>query len=199
MLIHLEQYVRLVEDDTLEPISMRLSTWLAPSFSPQVCQNEWAEKMLFRGLWHSHSIGNASFMAPMSKIFSSSLVPAVAVENLVGKSARPSSTRTMRREMLSSIQVGLSAQKSVSALPSLGGDQPQIQERTIRDLLQAFATTAVQSSFQAMRRRPSLACCPRNWDEIFAWDHPKQCASSSIGIHRRFGTSNPQILCSRRP
>lgn len=93
-----------------------------------------------------------------------------AVEDLVGESARTIFNPDYERgEMLTSIQVGLAAQQRESAAAFVGlGDQPQIEERTIRDLLQAFAndgSSIIVPSYDRRRGHPWLVA-RAHWDEI---------------------------------
>ena len=74
-------------------------------------------------------------------------------------------------EMLTSIQLGLQAQKaSVEAVLVCLGDQPQIEEGSVRSVCEAFQksrSNLVVPSYQMRRGHPWLVARPL-WDEILA-------------------------------
>ncbi len=79
-------------------------------------------------------------------------------------------------EMLSSIQIGLQAQKpSVEAALFCLGDQPQIEERSVRNVCEAFQQSRanlVAPSYRMRRGHPWLAARPL-WGEILAMREPE--------------------------
>jgi molybdenum cofactor cytidylyltransferase len=72
-------------------------------------------------------------------------------------------------EMISSLQCGLRAQTPEAAAILVGlGDQPQVQERTVRSICDAFHETRseiIVPSFQMKRGHPWLVARPL-WNEI---------------------------------
>ncbi len=81
-------------------------------------------------------------------------------------------------EMLSSVQVGLRhlAEREPSAQATLiaPGDQPQVQERSVRRVVQAYrqqGASLVVPSFQHRRGHPWLAARP-HWQEILCLKPP---------------------------
>jgi molybdenum cofactor cytidylyltransferase len=74
-------------------------------------------------------------------------------------------------EMLSSIQVGLQAQKPTAEATLIClGDQPQIEERSVRSVCEAFLkseSNLVVPSYQMRRGHPWLVARPL-WQEILA-------------------------------
>jgi molybdenum cofactor cytidylyltransferase len=89
-------------------------------------------------------------------------------------------------EMLSSLQCGLRALisegKSAAALVGLG-DQPQVQEGSVRLVCQAFIQTEsllVVPSFQMRRGHPWLVARPL-WEDLLEMDPPKSPRDFLIG------------------
>jgi molybdenum cofactor cytidylyltransferase len=78
-------------------------------------------------------------------------------------------------EMLSSVQVGLAGLKPGVEAVLIGlGDQPQVQESSVRSVLEAFHTSSaslVVPSFQMRRGHPWLVARPY-WDEILHMRSP---------------------------
>jgi molybdenum cofactor cytidylyltransferase len=79
-------------------------------------------------------------------------------------------------EMLASIQTGLRSQKpSTEAALICLGDQPQIEERSVRSVCEAFQKTKsnlVVPSYQMRRGHPWLAARPL-WGEILTMREPE--------------------------
>lgn len=98
------------------------------------------------------------------------------VESLVGKSVQTIFNEGYADgEMLSSIQVGLAAKmrEARAALICLG-DQPQVQERSVRRVRDAFLknnSSIVVPSFQMRRGHPWLIARPL-WDELLRMKSP---------------------------
>ena len=99
------------------------------------------------------------------------------VQTLVGTSARIVFNPGYEQgEMLSSIQCGVAelkpeAQATLIAL----GDQPQVQERSVRMVIEAYhqsGSPLVVPSFQMRRGHPWLVARPL-WDEIMALHTPE--------------------------
>ena len=96
------------------------------------------------------------------------------VEALVGASARTVFNPSFAEgEMLSSIQVGLAELKPRAEAVLIGlGDQPQVQERSVRLVVEEYTNSKaslVVPSFQMRRGHPWLAT-RRHWDEILHMD-----------------------------
>jgi molybdenum cofactor cytidylyltransferase len=92
------------------------------------------------------------------------------VEALVGDSARTIfNPNYAEGEMLSSLQAGLAGLKlSVEAVLIALGDQPQVQERSVRLVVEEYrrsGASLVIPSFQMRRGHPWLVARPY-WDEI---------------------------------
>lgn len=92
------------------------------------------------------------------------------VEALVGDSARTVfNPEFAQEEMLSSVQVGLAGLKlGVEAILIGLGDQPQVQERSVRLIVEIYyisGASIVVPSFQMRRGHPWLVA-RRHWDEI---------------------------------
>lgn len=99
------------------------------------------------------------------------------VEALVGKSAQTVFNENYAEgEMLSSIQVGLAAKmREASAALICLGDQPQVQERSVRRVRDAFnisRSNLIVPSYQMRRGHPWLVARPL-WEEILAMQPPK--------------------------
>lgn len=98
------------------------------------------------------------------------------VEALIGKTVQTVFNEEYEKgEMLSSIQAGLSAKtrEAGAALICLG-DQPQVQERTVRRVCDAFMLNKSQlvvPSFEMQRGHPWLVARPL-WDELRALKSP---------------------------
>lgn len=79
-------------------------------------------------------------------------------------------------DMLSSLQCGLRAQRAdAEAMLIALGDQPQVQERTVRRVCEAFARTKsnlVVPSYQMRRGHPWLAARPL-WGELLEMNSPQ--------------------------
>jgi CTP:molybdopterin cytidylyltransferase MocA len=79
-------------------------------------------------------------------------------------------------EMLSSIQLGLSVKmREASAALICLGDQPQVEERTVRSICNTFQLNKSQlvvPSYEMQRGHPWLVARPL-WDEILAIKPPK--------------------------
>lgn len=98
------------------------------------------------------------------------------VEALVGNSARwifnPGYAES---EMLSSVQVGLAELKPETEAVLIGlGDQPQVQERSVRLVLDEYrksGTSIVVPSFQMRRGHPWLVARSQ-WEEILSTQSP---------------------------
>ncbi len=99
------------------------------------------------------------------------------VEAIVGDSAETVyNPDYAKREMLSSVQVGLTAIKSgVDAVLIALGDQPQVQERSVRMVVEAYresGASIIVPSFQMRRGHPWLVT-RKNWDEIMRMRSPE--------------------------
>jgi molybdenum cofactor cytidylyltransferase len=99
------------------------------------------------------------------------------VEALVGRSAQTIfNEKYAEGEMLSSIQVGLTAKmREASAALICLGDQPQIQERSVRRVCDAFSrskSNIVVPSYQMKRGHPWLVARAL-WDELLAMKPPQ--------------------------
>jgi molybdenum cofactor cytidylyltransferase len=99
------------------------------------------------------------------------------VESLIGKTVETIFNENFQDgEMLSSIQLGLSAKmREASAALICLGDQPQVEERSIRSVCNAFLSNKsriVVPSYQMRRGHPWLV--ERSlWDELLAMKPPK--------------------------
>jgi molybdenum cofactor cytidylyltransferase len=99
------------------------------------------------------------------------------VESLIGKSVQTIFNEDYEKgEMLGSIQVGLAVKmhEARAALICLG-DQPQIQERSVRRIRDAFLkgnSNIVAPSYQMRRGHPWLIARPL-WDEFLEVRPPK--------------------------
>lgn len=99
------------------------------------------------------------------------------VESLVGKTVQTVFNENYKSgEMLSSIQLGLTVKmrEAGAALICLG-DQPQIEERSVRSVCEAFQKTKsnlVVPSYQMRRGHPWLAARPL-WGEILNMREPE--------------------------
>lgn len=99
------------------------------------------------------------------------------VEMLVGKTVQTVfNSEYEKGEMLSSIQLGLSAKmhEASAALICLG-DQPQVKERTVRSVCEAFLhnkARIVVPSYEMQRGHPWLIARPL-WDEFLALKPPR--------------------------
>ncbi|MBE0671255.1 MAG: nucleotidyltransferase family protein [Anaerolineales bacterium] len=99
------------------------------------------------------------------------------VETLIGKTVETIFNENYQSgEMLSSIQLGLSAKmREASAALICLGDQPQVEERTVRAICNAFQLNKSQlivPSYEMKRGHPWLVAKPL-WDEILAMKSPK--------------------------
>ena len=99
------------------------------------------------------------------------------VEMLVGKTVQTVfNSEYEKGEMLSSIQLGLSVKmhEASAALICLG-DQPQVKERTVRSVCEAFfhnKARIVVPSYEMQRGHPWLIARPL-WDEFLALKPPR--------------------------
>jgi len=98
------------------------------------------------------------------------------VEGLVGDSARTVfNPEFAKSEMLSSVQVGLAGLKpGVEAILIALGDQPQVRERSVRLIVEAYrksGASIVVPSFQMRRGHPWLVT-QSHWDEILQMRSP---------------------------
>lgn len=99
------------------------------------------------------------------------------VEALVGRSAQTIfNEEHAKGEMLSSIQVGLAAKmREARAVLICLGDQPQVQERSVRRVRDAFLksnSNIVVPSFQMRRGHPWLVARSL-WDELLEMKPPQ--------------------------
>ena len=98
------------------------------------------------------------------------------VEELVGNSARTVfNPGYAGGEMLSSVQLGLAESKPETEAVLIGlGDQPQVQERSVRMVLDAYrksGASIVVPSFRMRRGHPWLVT-QAHWDEILSMRSP---------------------------
>ena len=99
------------------------------------------------------------------------------VEALIGKTVETVFNENYQMgEMLSSIQLGLSVKmREASAALICLGDQPQVEERSVRQICNAFLAQKSQivvPSYQMQRGHPWLVARPL-WDELMAMKAPK--------------------------
>ena len=99
------------------------------------------------------------------------------IESLVGMTVQTIFNEAYQEgEMLSSIQVGLSAKmREASAALICLGDQPQVQERTVRSVCDAFLknkSPIVVPSYQMRRGHPWLVARPL-WDQLLEMKSPR--------------------------
>ena len=99
------------------------------------------------------------------------------VESLIGKTVQTIFNEAYEKgEMLSSIQVGLSAKMNeASAALICLGDQPQVKERNVRSICDAFLknkSPIVVPSYQMQRGHPWLVARPL-WDELLEMKSPR--------------------------
>lgn len=99
------------------------------------------------------------------------------VESLVGRTVQTIFNEAYEKgEMLSSIQLGLSAKiREASAALICLGDQPQVRERTVRSVCDAFLkdkSPIVAPSYQMQRGHPWLVARPL-WDELLEMKSPR--------------------------
>lgn len=92
------------------------------------------------------------------------------VEKVIGSSTRTAfNPEYSKGEMLSSVQTGLAEFKpGVEAALIALGDQPQVQERSVRLVMEAYQESEVSivvPSFQMRRGHPWLVT-QKHWDEI---------------------------------
>lgn len=101
----------------------------------------------------------------------------VQVEMLIGKTVQTVFNNNYETgEMLSSIQVGLAEKmREASAALICLGDQPQVEERSVRYICNAFLTSKSQivvPSYQMQRGHPWLVARPL-WNELLVMKPPK--------------------------
>jgi molybdenum cofactor cytidylyltransferase len=105
-------------------------------------------------------------------------------------------------EMLSSLQTGLAALRdnaSVAAALICLGDQPQVQEGSVRAVAEAFEagkTNLVVPSYQMRRGHPWLVARPL-WEEILAMsptESPREFLNRHAGEIEYVNVDNPSIL-----
>lgn len=99
------------------------------------------------------------------------------VENLIGKTVETVFNENYQNgEMLSSIQLGLSVKmREASAALICLGDQPQVEERSVRKICNTFLASKSQivvPSYEMRRGHPWLVARPL-WDELLAMKPPK--------------------------
>lgn len=99
------------------------------------------------------------------------------VEALIGKTVETVFNEDYQNgEMLSSIQLGLTVKmREASAALICLGDQPQVEERSVRKICNAFLTSKskiVVPSYQMQRGHPWLVA-RSVWDELLALKSPK--------------------------
>ncbi len=99
------------------------------------------------------------------------------VESLIGKTVETVfNEKYQTSEMLSSIQLGLSVKKrEASAALICLGDQPQVEERSVRSVCNAFLASKseiVVPSYQMQRGHPWLVARSL-WDELLSIKPPK--------------------------
>lgn len=99
------------------------------------------------------------------------------VESLVGRTVQTIFNDDYEKgEMLSSMQVGLSAKmREASAALICLGDQPQVSERTVRSVCDEFLKNKfpiVVPSYQMQRGHPWLIARPM-WDELLEMKPPR--------------------------
>ncbi|MBE0681407.1 MAG: nucleotidyltransferase family protein [Anaerolineales bacterium] len=99
------------------------------------------------------------------------------VEELIGKTVQTVFNKDYETgEMLSSIQVGLAEKmREASAVLICLGDQPQVEERSVRYICNAFLTSKSQiivPSYQMHRGHPWLVARPL-WKDLLAMKAPK--------------------------
>lgn len=99
------------------------------------------------------------------------------IEGLIGKTVQTVFNEDYKNgEMLSSIQLGLSVKmREASAALICLGDQPQVEERSVRSICNAFLETKSQivvPSYQMQRGHPWLVARSL-WDELLAMKSPK--------------------------
>ncbi len=99
------------------------------------------------------------------------------IEVLIGKTVQTVFNEDYKNgEMLSSIQLGLSVKmREASAALICLGDQPQVEERSVRSICNAFLESKSQivvPSYQMQRGHPWLVARSL-WDELLAMKSPK--------------------------
>lgn len=99
------------------------------------------------------------------------------VESLIGKTVETVFNENYQSgEMLSSIQLGLTVKmREASAALICLGDQPQVEERSVRSICNAFhagKSQIVVPSFEMQRGHPWLVARSL-WDELIAMKPPK--------------------------
>jgi molybdenum cofactor cytidylyltransferase len=99
------------------------------------------------------------------------------IESLIGRTVQTVFNKDYATgDMLTSIQIGLEVKKheSAAALICLG-DQPQVQERSVRlvrDMFQRNKSRIIVPSYENHRGHPWLVARPL-WDEIFTMKAPQ--------------------------
>ncbi len=99
------------------------------------------------------------------------------VEMLIGKTVQTIFNENYEKgEMLSSIQAGLTAKmREASAALICLGDQPQVRERTVRSVCDAFLKSKSQivvPSYEMQRGHPWLVARPL-WEELLEMKSPR--------------------------
>jgi len=99
------------------------------------------------------------------------------IESLIGKTVQTIYNADYEKgEMLSSVQAGLSAKmREASAALICLGDQPQVKERTVRSICDAFLknkSQIVAPSYEMHRGHPWLVARPL-WEELIEMKSPK--------------------------
>ena len=103
-------------------------------------------------------------------------------------------------EMLSSLQLGLTAMSAQVQAALIGlGDQPQVQERSVRLVCEAYRENKPQlvvPSFQMRRGHPWLVARPL-WGELLELkppESPRDFLNKHAGEIRYVGVNTPSIL-----
>jgi len=123
------------------------------------------------------------------------------VEKTIGDSARTIFNEGYKSgEMLSSLQTGLAAMKPETEAVLIGlGDQPQIEEETVRLVFQTYQHTGasiVVPSFQMHRGHPWLVA-RKHWKTILQMqtpDSPREFLNRFSGAIRYIEVATPTIL-----
>jgi len=99
------------------------------------------------------------------------------IESLIGKTVQTTFNEAYEKsEMLRSVQVGLTVKmREASAALICLGDQPQVKERTVRSICDAFLKNKSQivvPSYEMQRGHPWLIARPL-WDELLEMKPPR--------------------------
>ncbi|MBI5932265.1 MAG: nucleotidyltransferase family protein [Chloroflexi bacterium] len=124
------------------------------------------------------------------------------VEQIVAQYGVRSSPNLASGEMLSSMQVGLRVLRdnaSVAAALICLGDQPQVQDGSVRAVTEAFEarkSSLVVPSYRMRRGHPWLVARPL-WEEILAMsptESPREFLNRHAGEIEYVNVDNPSIL-----